>query len=682
MTNTSVLSASEAVKFLEWLDPVGLHNLVAIDPVTKAVQALSFKMPMTDSVIEWIDARNGRTNLYFSINEPSAEAREDTKLRRDEISHIRAFHVDIDNLEGEPDWDMDCLPSAIIDSGGGRWGFWKLAAPIVLADPTEVPNARDVAFVEAQNRALTSRFHGDGQAHNIDRIARLPGTLNIPNEAKRKKGRVETVSRILSLTGMTYEPAEVAAWCPPLAVTPEKVANDAAPPVDAVSTEADRLAQGIYYLVHEAPPSIEGEHGDATLFQVACQLKNIGIAPAPSVQLLRDFYNPLKAEPEWPHDKLREKVMSAHKNKDVLFGRDTAVNPEIEFEAVDVGESAKPARAMRLERVRDIEPDFAAEEASLVRDWIDLESLSVVYGESNTGKTHVALDMAMAVATRPDWAGYETHKGLVVYVAAEGGRGILKRIKGHKLARPEIDWENAPFELLRAPVNMLRGRRDADAIYRLVSEAEQAHGMKCVQWWLDTLSRTMPGGNENAPEDMTAYVDTVDYVRTKLKAACGIIHHSGKNTAKGARGHSSLRAATDTEIEIANMEISCRKQRDLEGGKTLRFEYRPFVLGKNQRGFDVTTVIADVRQPTEFDQRLLTPQQQRVLDAIRDVITQKTQNTGGPVMPETRPSFARKDLAHLNLPATTLTEVFSVLTAERYIANPKRGLYIPLRMTE
>ena len=62
---------------------------------------------------------------------------------------------------------------------------------------------------------------------------------------------------------------------------------------------------------------------------------------------------------------------------------------------------------------------------------------------------------------------------------------------------------------------------------------------------IDTLSRALSGGNENSPDDMGNLVKHMDKVRHTLKAHLCVIHHSGKDKAKGARGHSLLRAATD-----------------------------------------------------------------------------------------------------------------------------------------
>ena len=67
---------------------------------------------------------------------------------------------------------------------------------------------------------------------------------------------------------------------------------------------------------------------------------------------------------------------------------------------------------------------------------------------------------------------------------------------------------------------------------------------------VDTLSRALVGGNENGPEDMTAYIANSDVLREHGQCSVLSVHHSGKATDL-ARGHSSLRAATDTEIEVA-----------------------------------------------------------------------------------------------------------------------------------
>jgi len=80
-------------------------------------------------------------------------------------------------------------PSLIVDSGRGLWAFWRLAAPL-----------HDAALVERLNRAVALQFPGDfsDACHNINRVARAPGTIN------RKTGAVARVLWDLSAPTATY----------------------------------------------------------------------------------------------------------------------------------------------------------------------------------------------------------------------------------------------------------------------------------------------------------------------------------------------------------------------------------------------------------------------------------------------------------------------------------------------
>jgi hypothetical protein len=113
---------------------------------------------------------------------------------------------------------------------------------------------------------------------------------------------------------------------------------------------------------------------------------------------------------------------------------------------------------------------------------------------------------------------------------------------------------------------------------------------------VDTLARAMAGGNENGSEDMGALVTSSDQIREQTGACVLYIHHSGKDAAKGSRGHSSLKAATDTEIEVtrgADKVSSARvtKQRDLESEGSFAFRLEPVELGTNQRGKPVMSCV-------------------------------------------------------------------------------------------
>jgi len=108
----------------------------------------------------------------------------------------------------------------------------------------------------------------------------------------------------------------------------------------------------------------------------------------------------------------------------------------------------------------------------------------------------------------------------------------------------------------------------------------------------------MAGGNENASEDMGALVQNMDKIRAETSACVMFIHHSGKDQAKGARGHSSLRAAVDTEIEVVAGEGAAKaatvvKQREMKKGDVFGFTLRVMELGTNRHGEAVTTCLVD-----------------------------------------------------------------------------------------
>jgi hypothetical protein len=72
-------------------------------------------------------------------------------------------------------------PNRVIDSGRGYWGYWKLAAPQPVDGRANNMNGSFTEAVERYGRGIEQAF-GDRFAdgcRNIDRIARLPGTVNM-----------------------------------------------------------------------------------------------------------------------------------------------------------------------------------------------------------------------------------------------------------------------------------------------------------------------------------------------------------------------------------------------------------------------------------------------------------------------------------------------------------------------
>lgn len=254
-------------------------------------------------------------------------------------------------------------------------------------------------------------------------------------------------------------------------------------------------------------------------------------------------------------------------------------------------------------------------------------AMSVIYGPSNCGKTFFIVDLALHVAMGQEWRGRAVDKGAVVYLSLEGSMGIRNRLAAFR-KHHGID-DRLPFIAMPQPVNLLDSEADVRAVIELVEHIADESGLAVSLVIIDTLSRAMAGGNENSPEDMTALIGNCDRIRDATQAHVCIVHHSGKDDARGARGHSSLRAATDTEIEIKRdpeltfSTVRIAKQRDLEAGDPFAFTLQSVALGTNRRGKDVTScVVVETEQTVVLSRSgaALSPKEEQAMRALTDCI--------------------------------------------------------------
>jgi AAA domain len=265
----------------------------------------------------------------------------------------------------------------------------------------------------------------------------------------------------------------------------------------------------------------------------------------------------------------------------------------------------------------DIEPEIDA--PGLVDGLLGTTAMTVVYGESGAGKSFVAIDLACHVAGGMPWRDMDVERGVVVYIAAEGPKSVQRRVWAWM---QHHNVHHLPLVVIKSPVDLLRG--DADVINAMLAEIRKQCG-RIALVVVDTLNRAMVG-NENAPEDMGAFVTACASIRDATETHVLVVHHCGKETAKGARGHSSLRAATDVELEITKLDaggcIRVSKNRDEEEGTNYGFRLEQFELGTNRKGRRVTTCIAlEADAPAGGGKkRALGPNERIVLDSLASAI--------------------------------------------------------------
>ncbi|MNT25130.1 hypothetical protein D3C72_1606360 [compost metagenome] len=112
---------------------------------------------------------------------------------------------------------------------------------------------------------------------------------------------------------------------------------------------------------------------------------------------------------------------------------------------------------------------------------------------------------------------------------------------------------------------------------------------------IDTLARSFDG-EENSATDMGAFVSSCDHIREKTGATILVIHHSGKDAEKGARGSSALRAACDFEYKVTSpgkkqSKITCTKAKDSDPFEDLAFKLNVVEIGrKDKKGRAMTSL--------------------------------------------------------------------------------------------
>lgn len=296
-----------------------------------------------------------------------------------------------------------------------------------------------------------------------------------------------------------------------------------------------------------------------------------------------------------------------------------------------------PTDLLSLTYVEDIHANLDI--ADFIEDLLIKATMAVVYGESNCGKTFLMTDLALHVALGKAWRGKEVEQCGVIYCALEGKHGISNRVAAFKQFYG-LEGQRFPFAIVTSSVNLLNPEADTERLIASIKDAKELMGIPVSLVVIDTLSRALAGGNENASEDMGALVVNADKVRHATEAALVFVHHSGKDAAKGARGHSLLRAATDTEIEVSRTSKGAPslaevvKQRDLPIEGRFWFQLESVVLGKNRRGKDVTSCVVlehdGAGQPDKAGQHRLSDGHSIVMRALTAAISR-----GGALLPPT-----------------------------------------------
>jgi len=468
-------------------------------------------------------------------------------------------------------------------------GKWQVGVKLDPADP----DCADMALVDRVMASLASRGHlgADKSGNAISRYVRLPnGTNTKPRAAGPWRHQLAEwhpsicwpladacAAFGIELDDLRAKPGEAL-----------RTRNSTDGAVSMGSAAGDALSM-------LSAPLSERSYHDA-LIRMAASLVKGGMYPGAAVDFLYSLMDQVK--PAGPAEEVsrwaarRAEIPRAVRSAEKFAppDRGPAVNVSLNLASGD--KSANFAIDGDLLLSLD---ELARRSAAVrwqVKHVIPADSLGMLFGASGTFKSFVALDHALHVAHGMPWLGKKTARGHVVYVAAEGGAGIYRRVAAWHQERglPVSD----AFSVCITPLVLSL----SDQV-ELLASAIAAMPVVPVLVYVDTLSQTF-AGDENSATDIAGYLRQLNAgIRARFGCTVIVIHHSGHAATERPRGSSAITANVDFMLGayrpdagalLARLDFIKQKDGDRLGSQG--FELRRVVLGQDEDGEEFSSLVA------------------------------------------------------------------------------------------
>lgn len=178
----------------------------------------------------------------------------------------------------------------------------------------------------------------------------------------------------------------------------------------------------------------------------------------------------------------------------------------------------------------------------MVKGWVPNRSVGALYAPPGVGKSFYALTFALEVARGGWWCGQQLEAADVLYVIGERPEVITDRQEAWRLfhGQPIPDT----FHDLSAAPQLVNG-------LHLEGLLENVRDLRPRLVVLDTLASLTLGVAENDGKEWGKVVEALGYIRDATDGGSVLaVHHTGKDAAKGLRGHTVFLGAVDFTLEM------------------------------------------------------------------------------------------------------------------------------------
>jgi hypothetical protein len=512
--------------------PEWFVQVVAIDP-DGIIKAMSVHPDRIDELRSFIEQYQGKYGLYFAVNPLRRDP--GTKASKPDVAALAYHHVDLDPRNHEPldseklrliavVEDSPVQPSSVVDSGNGLGVFYRLTEPILHDGNTEA--------LEQINKRLEQYFSAD-HCHNLDRIMRLPGTVNLPTASKIAKGRsaVPVPAKLLEQNGHTYS-LEDFAFLPPVAEKAEATASE----LDFDISGIDEVSLATRYTLHQlhdpnlklllegkAPDWSIDDHGSGLDHAYTMALFILKYSPAEALLLLSKYQHG-KASRERDQKYLERTINNVYKPKEKV--NPGAPSKRDEYYIASFGERRKNRKPNRWQ----------------VKGRFRRSTINIIFGASGTYKSTTMAGLAVSINCQSYWHDslIESGGGGVLVIAAEDDEGVVDMIEAAC-----IEYGVNPNDV---SLYITHGGYDLSnpEVIQGIKTSIAAMNKPLSAIIVDTLNRNCGGLDENSASDMRTFLNMLDELRGD--ATVYVIHHNGHGDKQRERGSYAIRCNADSSV--------------------------------------------------------------------------------------------------------------------------------------
>lgn len=357
--------------------------------------------------------------------------------------------------------------------------------------------------------------------------------------------------------------------------------------------------------------AIESKGGDARTYHLFTEIRDLGVSEEVAVSLVADHWAPHCQ----PYDNRMSAFLERKAENAYHFAQNDAGSSNVPSAAEvfpqALLDSLSPETARAEGRPRyypydEDEQDNQPEPVWLIPDLLPADATVLLYGPSGSYKSFLALHVALVLASGTPLLGYTGCVQRVVYAAAEGPRSVSRKRRPAWRVAHSIE---CPMEF--SLINDVPRCAIPETVKQFC-EAIKARQLKPRLVVIDTLARAMAGMNENDAKDAALFIEAIEYIKREFSCTVLVVHHSGKERERGARGSSALEAGFDAVYEVKANKVSkavaiyCRKQKDADERATpWTFEGKPVASSlvffeTNSVAHAALTTVEDIFEPRKI----------------------------------------------------------------------------------